>query len=165
MAMILVATSARAEPAPPYEEASSLSMAANGLLVGSVGFAAGMNVGLMLAGDPADDGDWDEVGYGLLGGTTVGALALGLGVHLANHDRGDVGPVVLGSLLVGVAGSLAAIGSGASELLLVTVPAQLVVAILAERSTARANHREATLEVMWWRPEGGGAGLALRSGF
>jgi len=95
--------SLHAQPTPKdYKESSGFRMAMGGLAVGAMGFLAGYELGSNYAKEDELFLNGPDEGYQM--GSAVGALTLGLGVHLANRGRGDLGTVMLSSLLIGAAG-------------------------------------------------------------
>jgi hypothetical protein len=149
-------------PTGEYEEAHGAMMALGGLAVGTVGFLAGFKIGVDSSTDTGMFAGFDD---GFEWGSAVGAVTLGLGVHLANSGRGDIGPVVLSSMLIGGAGVGLAYATDTPEIVIPTVFFQLFAAVVAEQKSARGNYEESLTRVGLWRPGDGGTGLAVQMTF
>jgi hypothetical protein len=108
-----------------------------GLGGGVVGFFAGGFVGYELGGGDLlcgdDDCGLEEAAYGAIAGESI---LLPLGVHLANHRRGNYGLSLLASAALGGIGILAVNASNDGTPIIVVPIAQLVTSILIERATA-----------------------------
>ncbi len=124
--------------APTSRHGSTVAMVAAGLGGGTVGFFAGGFVGYELGGGNLICGDdacgLEEAAYGAIAGESI---LLPLGVHLANHRRGNYGLSLLASAALGGFGILAVNASNDGSPLIVVPIAQLVTSVLIERATSR----------------------------
>ncbi len=150
-------------PPMEYEEAHGFRMAMGGLAVGAVGFLVGWEMGNEMGGGDNPLFDGYEEGYWV--GSAIGAVGLGLGVHLANRGRGDLGADLLSSLLIGGAGVGIGYLADSEGLMIATVFLQLAVTVHMDKSTARGTYEDSLTRVGLWRPGGGGAGLVLQTTF
>jgi len=109
-----------------------------GLGGGTVGLFAGGLAGWQLAGGNSICGD-DACGLeGGAYGAIIGESALlPLGVHLANHNRGNYWLSLLASAGIGAAGILAVDAANDGWPLIGVPVAQVISSILIERATAR----------------------------
>jgi hypothetical protein len=103
-----------------------------GVGTGAAGFLVGFLVG------SSDDGDGeglDDLANGIIIGSAVGALTLPLGVHAGNESQGNLGLVMLTSVLAGGAGwGLAAVLDD-PHVVLVTPVLQIVSSVAVEIAT------------------------------
>jgi hypothetical protein len=107
-----------------------------GLGGGTVGFFSGLFIGGAIGGGNRICGDdacgLEEAAYGAVIGETA---LLPLGVHLANHRRGNYGLSLLASAGVTAVGLLAIDASNDGSPLIAIPIAQLITSILIERAT------------------------------
>jgi hypothetical protein len=132
-----LAASPAPAPAPPVtpagKQASLGVMALGGVLGGAAGAFAGGIIGAKAA-DTCEDCALEGLIYGFVGG---GSAALPLGVHLANHRRGNYGLSLLASLAIGAVGFGTTLATHGDGRLMIAVPVlQLVSSIAIERTTA-----------------------------
>ena len=110
---------------------------AGGLLGGAVGFVGGAFIGAAIGGGNTICGDdscgLEEAAYGAVIGE---ATLLPLGVHLANHRRGNYGLSLLASAAVAGAGLLAVDAANDGWPLIAIPVGQLISSILIERATS-----------------------------
>lgn len=138
------ATAQRLAPSfvPAHDSASptdnSGAMVVAGLTGGAIGFFVGGYVGAALGGGNRICGD-DPCGLeAALWGATAGVSSfIPLGVHLANHGRGNYGTELAASLIVGAVGLGLAYSSTDGRALLLVPLGQLVTSIVIERATSR----------------------------
>jgi len=133
------------QPATPSAAAADLGMAARtsggnvgGMILGGVGLGAAGLFGGALIGDrfqrfPCED-CIEGAFYGALAGES---LAIPLGVHLANHRRGNLAPALAASLGIGALGLGAAAVTDQWGILLAIPVFQVAASIGIERHTAR----------------------------
>ena len=109
-----------------------------GLVGGAAGLLGGGAVGYAFGGGGRLCGD-DPCGLegGLLGAVGGEMLFLPLGVHLANHSRGNYGYSLLASVGLGLLGTGLASTANSGALLLAVPIAQLASSIIIERATSR----------------------------
>ena len=122
--------------APSSGGGSTLRMTGGGVLGGVVGFVAGGLAGAAIGGGNSICGDdacgLKEAAYGAVIGE---ATLLPLGVHLANHRRGNYVLSLLASAAIGAAGILAVDAANDGWPLIPVPIAQLISSILIERAT------------------------------
>lgn len=118
-------------------EAGTVGLVLAGLTGGTLGFFGGLYLGSAIGGGNRICGDdacgLEEAAYGAVIGESV---LLPLGIHLANHSRGNYGLSLLASAGIAAVG-IAAISATDDASPLIAVPiAQIVSSILIERATA-----------------------------
>ncbi len=113
-------------------------MVVGGVIGGTVGLFGGAIIGGTIGGGNSTCGD-DQCGLeeALLGAVIGETTLLPLGVHLANHSRGNYGYSLLGALAVGAVGIGLAGAIDSTELLLAVPIGQIVSSVLIERATSR----------------------------
>jgi len=128
--------------------------------LGVVGGLGGGALGAAMAGDCS--GDFCAFGPAILVGAIGLAAGTGVGAHIGNGSRGNLGSDILGGAIgtgVGI-GLLAATGAeGVGAWMFVPIPIVLIP-VLFERSGARRNYREKTLSA-FVAPAPGGLSVAL----
>ncbi len=138
LALLLAPGLAAADPADaPAGPKSEILLTGLGLLGG----AACFTVGAMLGAGMAHDEDYEFSGMeeAYYVGSTLGALGLAAGVHVADDSQGNLGLDMLTSLGVGATGYFTLIATKQWLVLPATVLAQLAATVAVERSTARRN--------------------------
>jgi hypothetical protein len=119
---------------PAGKQTSPGVMALGGILGGAAGALAGGIIGAKAA-DTCEDCALEGLLYGFVAG---GSTALPLGVHLANHRRGNYGLSLLASLAIGAVGFGTTLATHGDGRILIAVPVlQLVSSIAVERATSR----------------------------
>ena len=115
-----------------------MPLAIGGVLAGAVGFGLGYCIGSLIHGGPIS-----VIGLGL-----AEVTSLPLGVHVANHRRGNYALDLLASAAFGAAGAAMAYEFGDGETthvvgyISLAVIGQLVSTIVVERATERQRHLE-----------------------
>lgn len=117
---------------------NTVFMVVGGVLGGTAGLFGGAIIGGRLGGGNSICYD-DPCGLeeALLGAVIGETVLLPLGVHLANHSRGNYGYSLLGALAVGAAGIGLAGATDSAELLLAIPIGQIISSVLIERATSR----------------------------
>ena len=95
---------------------------------------AGALVGARLTEHDCDDCGLVGAVYGAVAG---GSALLPLGVHVANHGRGNLGLSLLSSLAIGGVGLALAVESNSAAVLIPVPVLQIVSSILIERKTEK----------------------------
>jgi hypothetical protein len=108
-------------------------MILGGVALGAAGLFGGALVGDRFQRYPCED-CIEGAFYGALAGTS---LAIPVGVHLANHRRGKLGPAIAASLGIGALGLGAAAITDEWGVLLAIPVVQIGVSIGIERHTGR----------------------------
>jgi hypothetical protein len=118
----------------PRQPVNPAILATGGVLGGAVGLFAGALAGARLTQNDCEDCALVGAVYGAVAG---GSALLPLGVHVANHGRGNFGMSLLSSLAIGGLG-LAVAHESNSAAVMISVPVlQIVSSILIERKTER----------------------------
>jgi hypothetical protein len=117
---------------------NSGAMVVAGLTAGAIGFFVGGYAGAALGGGNRTCGD-DPCGLeSALWGATAGVSTfIPLGVHLANHGRGNYGSELAASVIVGIVGLGFTYSSNDARALLLVPLGQLVTSVVIERATSR----------------------------
>ena len=131
------------QPAPPTDpsihafprhQTNPAILATGGVLGGAVGVFAGALVGARLTEHDCDDCGLVGAVYGAVAG---GSALLPLGVHVANHGRGNLGLSLSSSLAIGGVGLALAVESNSAAVLIPVPVLQIVSSILIERKTEK----------------------------
>ncbi|MBD3221558.1 hypothetical protein GF314_09970 [bacterium] len=103
-----------------------------GMATGTIGFVSGFYLG-----SHDDDGGegLDAVARGVIIGSIVGALTLPLGAHAGNGSQGDLGLVMLASVLAGGVGWGLAAAADDGNAVIVTPVLQIVACVAVEVTT------------------------------
>jgi hypothetical protein len=118
----------------PRQQTNPAILATAGVLGGAVGVFAGALAGARLTEHDCEDCGLVGAVYGAVAG---GSALLPLGVHVANHGRGNFGLSLLSSLAIGGLG-LAMSSEFNSGVPMIAVPVlQIVSSILIERKTEK----------------------------
>jgi hypothetical protein len=118
----------------PRQQMNPAVLATGGVLGGAVGVFAGALAGAKLTERDCEDCGLVGAVYGAIAG---GSALLPLGVHVANHGRGNFGLSLLSSLAIGGVG-LALASETNSAAVMIPVPVlQIVSSILIERKTEK----------------------------
>ncbi len=117
----------------PRQQANPALLATGGVLGGVVGLFAGALAGAKLTEHDCEDCGLVGAVYGAVAG---GSALLPLGIHIANHGRGNFGLSLLSSLAIGGLGLALASETNSASLMIPVPIAQIVTSILIERKTA-----------------------------
>jgi hypothetical protein len=127
------ATGLSAAAIPSVKPTSPAVLALGGVLGGAAGAFAGGIIGAK-ATDTCEDCALVGLAYGFVAG---GSAALPLGVHLANHRRGNYGLSLLASLAIAAAGFGTTLATHDARPMIAVPVLQLVSSIAIERATTR----------------------------
>lgn len=126
------------QPGSGPTKAGTGQLVIGGVLGGAAGVGAAVLVYQVAGGGETCGDDPCGLYYGLLAGIVFEPVAVPLGVHLANHQRGNYVVSLLASVGLGGAVWLGGSQLGLGDELIVLVPvAQLAGAILGEKRSER----------------------------
>jgi hypothetical protein len=128
-----IATGLSATAIPSVKHTSPAVLALGGVLGGAAGAFAGGMIGAK-ATDTCEDCAIVGLAYGFVAG---GSAGLPLGVHLANHRRGNYGLSLVASLAIAAAGFGTTLATRDARILIAVPVLQLVSSIAIERATSR----------------------------
>jgi hypothetical protein len=126
------------QPGPGVSEVGTGRLLLGGVVGGAAGVGAAVLIYQVAGGGDTCGDDPCGLYYGLLAGIVFEPIAVPLGVHLANNQRGNYVVSLLASVALGGAVWLGGSQLGLGDELIVLVPvAQLAGAILGEQRSER----------------------------